>query len=64
MISEFIFNDMANKLTNHEGSRTIDGSRQQVIADHGVGLDTRFDGGSRRQSITHPFLLPTKTGVR
>lgn len=64
LISEFIFNDKINKLTNHEGYRTIDETRQKVIGDNGVGLGTRFGGGSLRQSITNPFLLPSKIGVR
>ncbi len=64
LISEFIFNDKINKLLNHEGERTIDGVKQKVIGDNGVNLGTRFGGGSLRQSITNPFLLPTKIGVR
>ncbi|MFT7173938.1 MAG: hypothetical protein ACI9NQ_002167 [Paracoccaceae bacterium] len=64
LISEFIFNDKINKLVNHQGVRTIDGTRQTVIGDNGVNLGTRFGGSSLRQSITNPFLLPAKIGVR
>lgn len=64
LISEFIFNDKINKLLSHDGVRTIDGVRQSVIGDNGVNLGTRFGGGSLRQSITNPFLLPAKIGVR
>ncbi len=64
LISEFIFNDKINTLLNHNGVRTIDGKRQSVIGDNGVNLGTRFGGGSVRQSITNPFLLPANIGVR
>jgi hypothetical protein len=64
LISEFIFNDKINKLLNYNGVRTIDGKRQSVIGDNGVNLGTRFGGGSIRQSITNPFLLSAKIGVR
>lgn len=64
LISEFIFEEKINKLLNYEGVRTIDGKRQSVIGDNGVNLGTRFGGGSVRQSITNPFLLPANIGVR
>jgi hypothetical protein len=64
LISEFIFNDKMNQLVDHKGFRTIDGKRMSVIGDNGVNLGTRFGGGTLRQSITNPFLLPTNIGVR
>jgi hypothetical protein len=64
LISEFIFNAKINRLVDHEGVRTIDGQRMTVIGDNGVNLGTRFGGGTLRQSITNPFLLPTNIGVR
>ena len=64
LISEFIFNAKINRFVNHQGSRTIDGRRMSVIGDNGVNLGTRFGGGTLRQSITNPFLLPTNIGVR
>jgi cytochrome c553 len=64
LISEFIFNAKINHLVDHEGVRTIDGQRMTVIGDNGVNLGTRFGGGTLRQSITNPFLLPTNVGVR
>ena len=64
LISEFIFNAKTNRLIDHQGIRTIDGKRMSVIGDNGVNLGTRFDGGTLRQSITNPFLLPTNVGVR
>ena len=64
LISEFIFNAKINRLLDYEPTRTIDGQRMSVIGDNGVNLGTRFGGGSLRQSITNPFLLPTNIGVR
>ncbi|MFT5522260.1 MAG: cytochrome c553 [Pirellulaceae bacterium] len=64
LISEFIFNVKINRLVDYEGIRTIDGQRMSVIGDNGVNLGTRFGGGTLRQSITNPFLLPTNIGVR
>ena len=64
LISEFIFNAKINRLLDYEPTRTIDGQRMTVIGDNGVNIGTRFGGGSLRQSITNPFLLPTNIGVR
>ncbi len=64
LISEFIFNAKINRLLDYEPTRTIDGQRMSVIGDNGVNIGTRFGGGSLRQSITNPFLLPTNIGVR
>ena len=64
LISEFIFNAKMNRLIHHQGIRTIDGKRRSVIGDNGVNLGTRFGGGTLRQSLTNPFLLPTNVGVR
>lgn len=64
LISEFIFDARVNHLIDHPQYRTIDGVRQQVIGDNGVGLGTRFGGQSLRQRITNPFLLSSSIGVR
>jgi hypothetical protein len=64
LISEFIFNSKINQLLDYEPTRTIDGQQMPVIGDNGVNIGTRFGGGSLRQSITNPFLLPTNIGVR
>lgn len=64
LVSEFIFNAKVNQLINHPGVRTIDGIKSSVIGDNGVNLGTRFGGHNLRQSITNPFLLPNKIGVR
>jgi hypothetical protein len=64
LISEFIFNARVNHLIDHQGVRTIDGVRMNVIGDNGVNIGTKFGGASLRQSITNPFLLPTNIGVR
>ena len=64
LLSEFIFNAKINRLLDYEPTRTIDGRRVSIIGDNGVNIGTRFGGGSLRQSITNPFLLPTNIGVR
>ena len=64
LISEFIFNGKINHLLDYIPTRTIDGRQMPVIGDNGVNIGTRFGGGSLRQSITNPFLLPTNIGVR
>lgn len=64
LISEHIFNAKVNRLLDYEGVRTIDGTRITVAGDNGVGLGTRFGGGTLRQSIVNPFLLPKTIGVR
>lgn len=64
LISEHIFNAKINQLLNYNGVRTVDGHRQNVIGDNGVGLGTRFGGGTLRQSIVNPFLLPKTIGIR
>ncbi|MFT5412169.1 MAG: hypothetical protein ACI8XO_002490 [Verrucomicrobiales bacterium] len=64
LISEFIFNAKVNHLIDHPSERTIDGKKIKVIGDNGVNIGTKFGGGSLRQSITNPFLLPSNIGVR
>lgn len=64
LISEFIFDATVNRLIDHSGTRTIDGTRRQVIGDNGVNLGTRFGGHTLRASITNPFLLPARIGIR
>lgn len=64
LISEFIFNAKVNHLIDHPGTRTIDGEKMTVVGDNGVNIGTKFGGGSLRQSITNPFLLPSNIGVR
>ena len=64
LISEFIFDAKVNRLIDHPSERTIDGEKRTVIGDNGVNIGTRFGGGSLRQSITNPFLLPARIGVR
>lgn len=64
LINEYIFNDKMNRLLNHNGRRTIDGTNTKVTGDNGVTLGTQFGGGGLRQSIVNPFLLPKNIGVR
>jgi len=64
LISEFIFDAKVNHLIDHPGARTIDGEGMSAIGDNGVNIGTKFGGGSLRQRITNPFLLPSNIGVR
>ncbi|MEM7557711.1 MAG: DUF1588 domain-containing protein [Planctomycetota bacterium] len=64
LISEHIFNAKINDLIDYQGKRTVDGNPTSVIGDNGVGLGTRFGGGTLRQSIVNPFLRPKTIGVR
>ena len=53
LISEFIFDAKFNVLLKHAPTKTIDGTRKNVIGDN-----------NRRVNLTNPFLLPTNSGVR
>ena len=65
MISEFIFNEKANRLLDYKPSRTIYGFPQQVAGDSGVHWSPKTERGNKfRRTITNPFLLPEKVGVR
>ena len=65
MISEFIFSEKVNRLLDYQPSRTIYGVRQQVAGDSGVHWSPKTEHGNKfRRTITNPFLLPEKIGVR
>ncbi|MGB1707807.1 MAG: c-type cytochrome domain-containing protein, partial [Rubripirellula sp.] len=65
LISEFIFNEKINRLLNYQPTRTIYGSNQQVQGDSGVHWSPKTERGNKfRRTITNPFLLPAKVGVR
>jgi hypothetical protein len=64
VISEYIFDAKINHMVNHSKTRTIDGARQTVVGDNGANVSSKFGGGSLRQSISNPFLLPKHSGVR
>ncbi|MFT5127489.1 MAG: mono/diheme cytochrome c family protein, partial [Rhodothermales bacterium] len=65
MISEFIFNEKVNRLLNYSPMRTIAGVGQQVEGDSGIHWSPKSERGDKfRRSITNPFLLSEKSGVR
>ena len=65
LISEYIFNEKINRLLNYQPMRTIYGSNQQVQGDSGVHWSPKTERGNKfRRTITNPFLLPAKVGVR
>lgn len=65
MISEYIFSERVNRLLDYQPSRTVYGVRQQVAGDSGVHWSPKTEHGNKfRRTITNPFLLPEKIGVR
>ena len=65
MISEYIFNEKANRLLDYKPSRSIYGTTQKVAGDSGVHWSPKTEHGNKfRRTITNPFLLPNKVGVR
>ncbi|MEE2639081.1 MAG: DUF1588 domain-containing protein [Planctomycetota bacterium] len=65
MISEFIFNEKINRLLNYRPTRSIYGNLQSVQGDSGVHWSPKTERGNKfRRTITNPYLLPEKTGVR
>ena len=65
MISEFIFSEKVNRLLNYKPSRRIYGVSRRVAGDSGVHWSPKTEHGDKfRRTITNPFLLPEKVGVR
>lgn len=65
LISEFIFNERVNRLLNYHPTRTIYGVTHQVQGDSGVHWSPKTERGNKfRRTITNPYLLPEKIGVR
>ena len=65
LISEYIFNEKINRLLNYEPKRTIYGVTNPVQGDSGVHWSPKTEHGNKfRRTITNPFLLPEKVGVR
>ena len=65
LISEFIFNEKINRLLNYHPTRAIYGTSQAVQGDSGVHWSPKTERGNKfRRTITNPFLLPEKVGVR
>ena len=65
IVSEFIFNDKMNRLLNYTPTRSIYGKSYDVLGDSGVHWSPKTERGNKfRRTITNPFLLPEKVGVR
>ena len=65
LISEFIFNERINRLLDYHPTRAIYGTKQPVQGDSGVHWSPKTERGSKfRRTITNPYLLPEKVGVR
>lgn len=65
LVSEYIFNEKVNRLLDYTPSRTIYGKQATVRGDSGVHWSPKAEQGNKfRRTITNPFLLPKKVGVR
>ncbi len=65
LVSEYIFNEKINRLLNYQPTRTIYGTNQIVAGDSGIHWSPKTEHGNKfRRTITNPFLLPEKVGVR
>lgn len=65
LISEFIFNEKVNRLLDYHPVRTIYGKQVVVRGDSGIHWSPKTEHGNKfRRTITNPFLLPKKVGVR
>lgn len=65
LISEFIFNERINRLLDYQSTRAIYGTTYQVRGDSGVHWSPKTERGNKfRRTITNPYLLPAKVGVR
>jgi mono/diheme cytochrome c family protein len=65
LVSEFIFSEKVNSLLDYTPTRTIYGKQVAVRGDSGIHWSPKTEGGNKfRRTITNPFLLPKKVGVR
>lgn len=65
MISEYIFSEKTNRLLDYTPTRRIYGTDHHVRGDSGVHWSPKSEHGNKfRRTITNPFLLPEKVGVR
>ena len=65
LISEFIFNERINRLLDYHPTRTIYGTTQRVQGESGIHWSPKTERGNKfRRTITNPYLLPEKVGVR
>ena len=63
-----VFNEKANRLLSYKPTRKIYGKTYEVAGESGVHWSPKTEHGSPlqkyRRTITNPFLLPEKVGVR
>lgn len=65
MVSEYIFSEKANRLLDYKPARKIYGTTHNVRGDSGIHWSPKTEHGNKfRRTITNPFLLPEKVGVR
>lgn len=65
MISEYIFSEKTNRLLDYKPTRKIYGTTYPVRGDSGIHWSPKTEHGNKfRRTITNPFLLPEKVGVR
>lgn len=65
MISEYIFSEKVNRLLDYKPIRKIYGTTHNVRGDSGIHWSPKTEHGNKfRRTITNPFLLPEKVGVR
>ncbi|ADB14998.1 Protein of unknown function DUF1588 [Pirellula staleyi DSM 6068] len=65
LISEYIFNEKVNRLLDYRPTRTIYGKQYPVQGDSGIHWSPKTEQGNKfRRTITNPFLLPKRDGVR
>jgi len=65
LVSEYIFNEKVNRLLDYTPTRTIYGKQLPVRGDSGIHWSPKSEQGNKfRRTITNPFLLPKKVGVR
>ncbi len=65
LVSEYIFNEKANSLLDYKPTRKIYGKQVAVRGDSGIHWGPKTEHGNKfRRTITNPFLLPKKVGVR
>lgn len=65
LVSEYIFTEKVNRLLNYKPSRNIYGKNYPVAGDSGIHWSPKAGHGDKfRRTITNPFLLPEKVGVR
>ena len=65
LVSEYIFNEKVNRLLDYNPTRNIYGKQTAVRGDSGIHWSPKTEQGNKfRRTITNPFLLPKKVGVR